>query len=54
MVPQLVKWIKDESLNPIPSDAEGEELLKGSPKVGIAKLTKREQEAEELRREQGW
>jgi hypothetical protein len=54
MVTQLVKWIREEALNPIPSDAEGEELLKGSPKVGIAKLTKREQEAEELRREQGW
>ncbi len=54
MVPQLVKWIKDEALNPIPSDADGEELLKGSPKVALQKLTKREQEAEELRREQGW
>lgn len=48
MVPQLVKWIKDEALNPIPSDAEGEALL------NPVKLTKREQEAEQLRREQGW
>ena len=54
MVPQLVKWIREEALNPIPSDVEGEELLKGSPKVVLQKLTKREQEAEELRREQGW
>ncbi len=48
MVPQLVKWIREEALNPIPSDAEGEALL------NPVKLTKREQEAEQLRREQGW
>jgi hypothetical protein len=56
MVPYLQTWIKENALDPVPSDEEGVKLLdyRNNPCNGAVKMTKREQEAAALQKEMGW